>query len=279
MAAMTNAQTLVPLSECARRHLEFLEPRDVRSSAVSRDGGSFEQATVARVASSSSSSSLKDQDADDETNPSFIPFERLPTELKNQIWKFFIQQTPRIVRLAPHSNPPVPLRQINSKLRDEYEDHGFVTIKQKRTNGLVDIIFHPDVDLLYYLPSGPYLNALGNIENALVASGVMDRIKFLAFDVFDTSPILALLKNHALSALELVIVNFSDDGSLHRQQSKTTWHPIGQMKASWSMFYDEGEEMKSIRLGDLPKLFQEEYVKNSGRSIPQVVMVERKRAT
>ncbi|KAF8853598.1 hypothetical protein BDZ45DRAFT_748410 [Acephala macrosclerotiorum] len=283
MAASTNVQALVPLSVCAQFHLEFIQSMYPSHAALEAGGAILQTATPLTVSNCSTSWS-KGAEATEwvgtfSSNTSMAHYKALVANMISPDPEALYRTEPKDHPTCPSHQSSYRLPPINSKLRREYELYGFLTIKRNSSKGLIDIIFHPNVDLLYYLHSGPYLNTLWNIENALTASRVFDRIRFLAFDVFDTSPILALLNSHNLPNLELVIMNISDDGLLHKQQSKThNCNPISQMRVSWFVYFGEGEQLKRIQLSNVPKVYQGRVVKDLRRATPQVIMVEWRRA-
>lgn len=70
------------------------------------------------------------------------------------VWKSYIEQSPRVVRLGGQKKDivPHPLRQINSDLRMNYERYGFVSITHNEYLG-AEIIFHPEIDMVVFIPN------------------------------------------------------------------------------------------------------------------------------
>ncbi|KUJ09590.1 uncharacterized protein LY89DRAFT_740676 [Mollisia scopiformis] len=149
----------IPSSRFTRRFIELMQPK-ARTSASPAPASDLQ---VALVSTSSISDTLAaatlDEDStvnetENERNSSilstFTSFINLPVEIRNQIWREYIEDNPRVIRLARTSNPPAIFCQINQKFRAERELYGYVDLKRQTQDGKeLTTIFHPEVDLLY----------------------------------------------------------------------------------------------------------------------------------
>jgi hypothetical protein len=106
----------------------------------------------------------------------------LPLEIQAKIWKFFIEDQPRIVQIGSFMNEPNILRQLNRQIKEDCLTlHGFVDLdqsgKEERNNNSV---FHPQTDLIHLGPNSSGIWGPRSSVRRFAACGALDKIRCVA---------------------------------------------------------------------------------------------------
>ncbi|PBP26338.1 hypothetical protein BUE80_DR002638 [Diplocarpon rosae] len=149
--------------------------------------------------------------------PNLTGFAKLPTELKDEIWKWYAVMEPRVVDIAMGMdtenftgwgrNNVVTLYQINRQTRAESMSvHGYVTLKHATRD--VTWLYNPSVDILLLNEKSLRQNGLSVelVVQTLEQGNILDEVRFIVLDAPSSRHVEWMTSFKKLSALEVVLI-------------------------------------------------------------------------
>jgi hypothetical protein len=228
------------------------------------------------------------------TLETFTLFSKLPLELQDEIWKLAALSKPRKVQLRSHykfymrsnqqkcgyfeNNTPVVLRQISQRTRDVCLELGYIELEVDHPYfENPKFIFHPELDVLIIPDKAlkPFPRAL---EKNLQDASALDKVKFLAIDISDSSfdeALPSLRKFRNIEVLFLILDTSRRAGPYQRDQEYFEFEAIPQDQHDAHLFdFDKrfrrlGRNQQSIRQN-----LQKKLVRGPERIAPHIHFVK-----
>ncbi|KAF8853597.1 hypothetical protein BDZ45DRAFT_694137 [Acephala macrosclerotiorum] len=221
----------------------------------------------------------------------FTKFKKLPTEIKDEIWRLFIETQPRVVQFATSNNPPILFRQINQELRTQYNLYGYLDFEHSQSGVTSTAIMHPDIDILE-VPNRPgtSIEFNANLWSSLSSCDGLTKLRCVTFDLSHykvAPPVLAKCES-----LELVIgtVWFCNPDCGYQkgqtEEKRHQWEPLGSFATAIVSFSSpvpttsshasEVEERRSMDFSDFPSIIQTAMSDgDAGKVVPHVVLLRK----